>query len=373
MDIINKNKSWKEYLEFKIKPFVLRYFLFLVRFYRTYLSAIKADITTIINYYILKRKEKPPLDVPISPRALTIVPTNLCNASCVFCAYRCLNYEKEIMLFDTFKKVIDEYKELGGKKLMLSPTIGEVLVNKDFFKQINYAKERGFYITIFTNGILLDINKNYKEIINSGIDEIFISTGDINASYEAEIFGISEKLAIEKINGILKLLRYKEKTKSNIKIIIAFRAERSFRKIWQTIQSTKFRHFFDKKYFYIEFKMAYDNWCGTITENDLLGIMRLKKRPLIRKFPCASLWRLSILANGDVRLCGCRIKNTEKDDLIIGNINKEKLTDVISGENAKRIFSNWENGKIAEVCLDCSRYYYPRFIKKVQLRDLPLN
>jgi len=363
MVLIDKKKSWKEYFEFKIRPFIFQYFLFLVRFYRTYLSPLRADIATIINYYILKRRKKPPLHVPVSPRALTIVSTNLCNASCVFCAYRCLNYEKEVMPFDTFKKTVDEYKELGGTRLMLSPTIGEILINKDIFKQIYYAKEKGFYITIFTNGILLDINTNYKKIINSGIDEISISTGDIDPNYEAEIFGISKKLALEKINGILKLLKYKEKTKSRIKIVIAFRAERPFRKIWQTIQNTKFRYFFSKRYFYIDFKMAYDNWCGTITKKDLLGIMRLKKRPLIRRFPCASLWRLSILANGDIRLCGCRIKNTEKDDLIIGNINENKFIEIINNENAKRIFSNWVSGRIPKVCLDCSRYYYPKFIK----------
>ncbi|MFX1312839.1 MAG: radical SAM protein [Promethearchaeota archaeon] len=363
---MNKKKSWQEYFEFKIKPFILQYFLFPVRFYRTYLSALKADITTFINYYVLKRRKKPPLHIPVSPRELTIVSANLCNASCVFCAYRCLNYEKKIMSFDTFKKIVDEYKELGGSRLMLSPTIGETLVNKDLFKQINYAKEKGFYITIFTNGILLNINTNYKKIINSGIDEISISTGDIDPNYEAEIFGISKKLALEKIKGILKLLKYKDKTKSSIKVIIAFRAKRSFRKIWQTIQRTKFIYYFKKKDFYIDFKTAYDNWCGTISKDDLLGVMRLKKRPLLRRFPCASLWRLSILANGDVRLCGCRIRNTEKDDLVIGNINIEKFIDIINSKKAKRIFTNWLNGKIAEVCQDCSRYYYPKFIKNNQ-------
>ncbi|MFW9946151.1 MAG: radical SAM/SPASM domain-containing protein [Candidatus Odinarchaeota archaeon] len=328
------------------------------------MSPLRADITTIINYYILRNRKKPPLHVPKSPRALTIVSTNLCNASCVFCAYRCLNYEKEVMLFDTFKKAVDEYKELGGTRLMLSPTIGEILINRDLFKQIRYAKGKDFYITIFTNGILLDINTNYKKIIDSGIDEISISTGDLDPNYEAKVFGISEKLAIEKINGILKLLKYKEKTKSRIKIIIAFRAERSFRKIWQTIQSTKFRYFFKKKYFLIDFKTAYDNWCGTVSKRDLLGVMRLKKGPLIRKFPCESLWRISILSNGDVRLCACRIKETEHDGLVIGNINDDSLLNILHSKNGKNILSDWENGKIIDVCRECSRYMFPKFIER---------
>ncbi|MFW9882293.1 MAG: radical SAM/SPASM domain-containing protein [Candidatus Thorarchaeota archaeon] len=250
---------------------------------------------------------------------------------------------------------------------MFSPTMGEVTLNKSFFEEVKYAKMKGFKVNVFTNGISLNSHENYKKIVNSGIDEIVISTGDINPKYEAEILGISQDLATQKIRGLINLIEYKIKTKSNIKITIAFRAKRSFKQIWGSMKKMKFKKFFEKKALYIDFKTRYDNWCGIITQNDLIGIMKLKKRPLIRKYPCASLWRISILSNGDIRLCACRIKETEHDDLVIGNIRDESLVNIINNEKGQKILSEWQVGNIVDVCKECSRYMFPKFIRKKKI------
>jgi 2-iminoacetate synthase ThiH len=39
--------------------------------------------------------------------AITIVPNNICNAECVFCAYRLSEEPKSTMSLDLFKRVID--------------------------------------------------------------------------------------------------------------------------------------------------------------------------------------------------------------------------------------------------------------------------
>ena len=362
MNLKNKKKNWLDFLEFKVKPFAFIYFTFLFKLYHIYISPFKADLKTIMNYYILKRRIEPLLNISSLFRCLTIVPTNICNARCVFCAYRFLNHDKEMMTFDIFKKSIDDYKKLGGKNLMFSPTIGEVLIDKNFFEKIKYAKKEGFYVQVFTNGILLNKNEKYKKIIESGIDEITISTGDIIPKYEAEVLGISQELALQKINGLLNLLEYKVKVKSNIKITFGIRAKRPFKKIWNSMKNTNFKNFFDKKLFHIQFTFKYDDWSGNIKQIDLLGIMKLKKRPLLRKYPCSSLWEISILSNGDVRLCGCRVKETEHDALVIGNITKESLLEIINGEKGKRILSDWMKGIYTETCINCRRYGLPIFI-----------
>jgi MoaA/NifB/PqqE/SkfB family radical SAM enzyme len=264
------------------------------------------------------------------------------------------------MTFELFKRIIDEYHKLGGTKIMLSPTIGEVLNDKGFFDKVNYAKQKGFTVQIFTNGILLYKNDNYKKIIDLGVDFITVSIGDVIPKNEAKIFQIPEKIALEKINGVLNLLKYKFIEKSKIEIILAFRAERSFKKIWGSIKKTSFNYFFDKRLYSIEFKTRYDNWCGNITKRNLLGIMKLKMRPLVRKLPCASLWRISILPNGDVRLCACRIKKTEKDELVIGNIYYNNLGDIVNNEKGQLLLDNWILHKYPEVCINCSRYYLPK-------------
>ncbi|MEE9378568.1 MAG: radical SAM protein, partial [Candidatus Lokiarchaeia archaeon] len=161
-------------MENKINLFILKYLSFLKRLYYQVLSPFKYDVKTIIYHYILRKKIKPLLKGGKFPEYLTVIPTNICNANCVFCVYRLLDYKKEIMQLDTFKKVIDEFILLGGKHLELSPTLGDVLINKTFFNLVRYAKKKGVYIRIFTNGILLKKNENFKEVINSGIDNIVI-------------------------------------------------------------------------------------------------------------------------------------------------------------------------------------------------------
>ena len=344
-----------DFLEFRLRPFVLSYLILPINFYTQHLVTFRSDVKTILNYYLLKRKKKPSFK---TPKTITIAPTNICNANCVFCAYRFLNYKKESIHAETYKKVLNEFKELGGKKIIFSPTIGEDLVNKDFFNIVNYAKKEGFYIYVFTNGILLNRNDNYKKIIDSGIDDIVVSTGDIIQKYEAEILGISQELALQKINGLIKLLEYKIKTKSPIKITIGFRSKRPFRKIWKAMKNSKLKRFFDAKIVHIAFKTRYDNWCGNITQKDLLGIMRLKRGAKLKRYPCRYLRKISVLSNGDVRLCACRIKDNEHDGLVIGNVTTNSLNEIINSEKRRDIIFNWRDGQLIEVCKECVRYRF---------------
>ena len=173
------------------------------------------------------------------------------------------------------------------------------------------------------------------------------------------------KQALQKIYGLQKLLEYKEETKSNIKITIAFRAKRSFKEIWNTIKNSKFKIFFDRRVFNVDYTFRYDDWCGKISKKDLLGVMRLRRRPILRKYPCSSLWNIRILANGDVRLCGCRVKETEYDDLVIGNVKNESLLKIIKSKKGRNILSDWMEGQVVGTCLDCRRYGFPKFIRSL--------
>ncbi|MFW9882294.1 MAG: hypothetical protein ACFFG0_55235, partial [Candidatus Thorarchaeota archaeon] len=97
------NKVLRDLLEFKVKPFLLSHFSFSINFYYEFLSPFRADVKSFINYYILRRKIIPKLNLP---ETLTIVPTNICNARCVFCSYRLLNFKKEIMPQEVFRNII---------------------------------------------------------------------------------------------------------------------------------------------------------------------------------------------------------------------------------------------------------------------------
>lgn len=82
--------------------------------------------------------------------------TYRCNEQCIHCF--CVvphgqeeEAKKRELTYDEITRVLDDLAEMGGLHLTLSG--GEVLVRRDFFDIAAYAKERGFVLRIFTNGI----------------------------------------------------------------------------------------------------------------------------------------------------------------------------------------------------------------------------
>ena len=103
--------------------------------------------------------------------------TNKCNLNCEFC----FGPEKGLEDFNKqegFAK-IDQFKRQGAEKLVF--TGGEPLTRKDLVDLIRYAKEKGLYTILHTNGLLLTLDKlkelsKYLDQINLPIDSSADST-----------------------------------------------------------------------------------------------------------------------------------------------------------------------------------------------------
>lgn len=285
-------------------------------------------------------------------------PSNICNAKCVFCAYRKTNDKKVNMTFDDFKKYIDEFKVMGGKSIWLTPVVGEALVDPKVFEKIEYAKTKDLLVQLYSNGTLLNFNGNYKKLVDSKIDTLAISLSDMDYKIEAKNFGIDENLAKSKFEGIRNLLEY-NKEKNGIKnISLSFR---SSRKPYEIMRSKDFLDLRKKYNFEYNFLLGYDNWGGSIENKELRGIMQLKSPVTYRKYPCIRLYNaVTILSNGNVRLCACRLKTTTDDDLVVGNIKTDTLKNILENDKVNTIRKDFVNGKYPEVCKGCS-FYEPYF------------
>jgi MoaA/NifB/PqqE/SkfB family radical SAM enzyme len=79
--------------------------------------------------------------------------TTNCNLSCLHCYNDIYIEDAPITLI---YKTIDKLSELGV--IFITLTGGEVLLRKDFREIYFYLKHKGFLITIFTNGTLLNLN-----------------------------------------------------------------------------------------------------------------------------------------------------------------------------------------------------------------------
>lgn len=87
------------------------------------------------------------------PVLLTWEMTSRCNFGCPFCYIRDNSIEKEVS-FAEAKPVIDYLVKNGLFEVYLSG--GECLLLKDFLKIYRYFKEKGVFVTVFTNGSLIN-------------------------------------------------------------------------------------------------------------------------------------------------------------------------------------------------------------------------
>lgn len=88
------------------------------------------------------------------PLFIVLVTNNNCNLNCTYCygEYGTKTAEKN---YSTKKllQMIDDLKAMGARLLTMHG--GEALLRKDFGEVLNYAKLKGFYISVNTNGYLV--------------------------------------------------------------------------------------------------------------------------------------------------------------------------------------------------------------------------
>jgi MoaA/NifB/PqqE/SkfB family radical SAM enzyme len=286
--------------------------------------------------------------------------TNICNAKCVFCAYpkavESGQLKTGVMSFELFKKVADEWGHRGAGDFDLTPTVGDTLVDPGLIKKIEYAVNVAKVpkVVLTTNGILLDRNDFYKKLVDSGVKEIYISTQGTDPEVYKKIYGVDHY--DEYLSGLKNLLEYNASKGSPVFIGIRFRNAQTPGDI---IRSRDFHEVIRPhlgKNVRINFTVDYDNWGGTIKEEELSGFMRMRKLPSKVDVPCVGLFGFVVRHDGLVRMCGCRFRTSDNDDMVVGNVREQTLTEIAGGERAWKIVEGFYQGKRPETCEGCTLY-----------------
>ena len=114
--------------------------------------------------------------------------TKQCNLRCKHCYANATPYPApdELTLEQKYN-VVDQLDEAGVAAISFSG--GEPLLDKDFWKTAKYAKSKGFYLTVATNGTLISENvaKKLKEV---GIRYVEISLDGPNPEVHDEFRGV---------------------------------------------------------------------------------------------------------------------------------------------------------------------------------------
>jgi len=100
------------------------------------------------------------VDIPMS---VHLEITKQCNLDCVHCYVDHRSNDKQLTTDEIFK-LLDEIAGLGVLQLSISG--GEPMVHQDFWKILEYAREKAFFTRVFTSGTLISEEdaKRFKEL-----------------------------------------------------------------------------------------------------------------------------------------------------------------------------------------------------------------
>ncbi|MFA6988464.1 MAG: radical SAM protein [Candidatus Gastranaerophilaceae bacterium] len=136
-----------------------------------------------------------------------IEPTNICNLKCIGCVHDQKYFKKRecgIMSFKNFKKILD--LNLSIKHINLWG-MGEPFINKEIFKFIDYASSKSIFVSIHTNGILLDkkLLKNFFKVKNLQCTITFSIDGLVQKTYESYRRGGNFEIAFGNMKELITL------------------------------------------------------------------------------------------------------------------------------------------------------------------------
>jgi MoaA/NifB/PqqE/SkfB family radical SAM enzyme len=301
--------------------------------------------------FLFRRKSLLPfLESSISH--VSIETTNICNANCVFCAYQYQQRPTGVMSVELFRKIIDEYSDLGGGELGLTPTVGDPLVDKDIVSRIAYARSKPniHKIGMYSNMISLD-RVGLEALLHSGISTIVVSTSGFDEEmykrvYRSNMYG-------QMLNNVKSFGIANNKAGRPVDFQIDMRADRPAEEVYQYADYRKVAEIVGPEKIGIKFR--YDNWAGAITADQLSGSMRLRTPTRSKNEPCSELYSGPMIYwDGRVGACGCRDINAS--ELIIGNVNADHLGAIWFGEEIRRLRSEFVTDKIRPICASCTHY-----------------
>ena len=268
--------------------------------------------------------------------------TNKCNLNCTFCSP--LKRELKEMSVEEFSLIISKIKSFTD--YIYLHVKGEPLLHSHLDEILSICDKENIKVNITTNGTLL---KEKFNILNNHncIRQINISLHSENnyKNYFENVFDISKQLCGKMFISfrLWTLDNLKLDDKSTIivdKIINSYNLSTD---VVEKIKKDKSVKIFNNTF---------------VNKDNLFDWPDINKDLNINGMCYGLDTHIAILVNGDVVPC-CLDAN---GDIVLGNIFKEDLDNILSSELVKNIIEGFKNNKsICKLCKNCNFRY--RFIK----------
>ena len=292
--------------------------------------------------------EQLPLATPFS---VHIFPSFYCNFKCNYCLHSLsadklaeMNFHKQFMNMDIYKKAIDNISEFDSKiKALIFAGHGEPLLNKNIAEMVRYAKEKDIAerIEIVTNGSLLT-HEMSDALIDAGLDRLRVSLQGITSKKYKEISDV--ELDINKLKENLEYFcSHKKNTEVYVKIMdISMDSEDDFGKF-----KDMFKNACDISA--IEYAIPFVNEIDYSQVGDISE--KCKQGNTGRSQICSMpFYMMVIYPDGSVAPC-C----STSLPLTYGNVMQASLKDIWNGKMLNEFLLRQLNGaKNIPVCKECS-------------------
>ena len=296
---------------------------------------------------------------------LIIETSGVCNLLCRMCPYEDKEEEKKIIMdTGTFEQIVAQAEKMGINKVQLVPSLGEVFMDKDFFKKLDVLEKSKIpHYSIVSNFIPL----SEKDILNLSTNYPKLTKIKISA------YGADESSFVNLTKRPSRVYNRFVKNLNILNDIIDNHPDLG-RKFWvdwwpsveinESMDSELISTLYDLKPKIKQLKIMQwaQNRGGLITDKDVEGLALNVKRKSKDNGPCALLlYGKAILANGDISACTCGDKTNalplgyvDNGDLKL--MSGENLTSFTNNDFLKKILSEQEKNIFTGICKNCSSY-----------------
>jgi MoaA/NifB/PqqE/SkfB family radical SAM enzyme len=284
---------------------------------------------------------------PIMPQHVYIETTNACNMACTMCSRRDMKREVRTMTVPQFKRIIDNMQTLSMYPRLTLTGSGEPFSDSQLINKIRYVAERGYHVSVITNGTLLK-EEIAKELLDSGIRRIQISFDSIHKKkYDAirvPRSAAKKSYFCETLQNVKKLLFLRRKLDkghiylsiSSVQMDLNKNEENEARRFWLGLGV-------DNVYF-----------PQVMTRSGKGGISLKEKSRRKAPIRCVIPFKImNIMSNGDVPICG-----PTKDDYVVGNVFRQPIEKIWASAKMNRMRKAIFNGDFA--MLESSSIYCRR-------------
>lgn len=286
----------------------------------------------------------------VRPLMLVCETVNICNNNCIICPYYSMTRVKKIMSMEVFKKVINDYIDIGGGYLSLSPVVGDIFIDNELIERLDFIESKHDItsLSVTTNAILANkySDADLKYIVTR-FNKIIISIYGIDRE-EYSLMTKSNNYD-KMLSGVNKIL---QQIDQSVEVQFAFRflkqREPNEIKIWILGQFNK-----DIKFTYMH---EYANW-GVLDVTTTLPFAANWKKVTCNDEQCIiPIFALQVLSNGNVSYCPCDDYDGTQE-FFLGNVLNSPLSEILNSKKALELYKFV--GNMPKYCSKCS-FHIPK-------------